>query len=202
MPSIYQLKPAFQSLLRPLVGGLVRGGATANQVTVAAMLLSVAVGAAIFALPERRWPLLLLPAALFVRMALNAVDGMMAREHGQKSLLGAVLNEMGDVVSDAALYLPLGRVPGLDPLLVAAFVVAGILTEMVGVVAVGIGASRRYDGPLGKSDRAFAGGVLGLALGLGAAPGWWAPALLGLGTVLGLVTVVVRARRALQEVVR
>lgn len=202
MPSIYQLKPAFQSLLRPLVGGLVRAGATANQVTVAAVLLSAAVGAAIFVQPEQRWPLLLLPATLFVRMALNAIDGMMAREHGQKSLLGAVLNEMGDVVADAALYLPLGRVAGLDPLLVAAFVVAGILTEMVGVVAQAIGASRRYDGPLGKSDRAFAGGVLGLALGLGAAPGWWAPALLGLGTVLGLVTVVVRARRALAEVGR
>jgi CDP-diacylglycerol--glycerol-3-phosphate 3-phosphatidyltransferase len=40
-------------------------------------------------------------------MALNAIDGMLAREHGQASRLGAVLNELGDVVADAGLYLPL-----------------------------------------------------------------------------------------------
>ena len=33
MPSIYQLKPMFQRLLRPLVRGLARAGISANQVT-------------------------------------------------------------------------------------------------------------------------------------------------------------------------
>ena len=37
-------------------------------------------------------------------MAFNAIDGMLAREFGQKSRLGAYLNELTDVVSDAALY--------------------------------------------------------------------------------------------------
>ena len=36
---------------------------------------------------------LVLPTALFARMALNAIDGMMAREHNQASKLGALLNE-------------------------------------------------------------------------------------------------------------
>ena len=40
-------------------------------------------------------------------MALNAIDGMLAREFNQKSRLGGYLNEITDVVSDAALYLPL-----------------------------------------------------------------------------------------------
>ena len=39
-------------------------------------------------------------------MALNAIDGMLAREFNQKSRLGGYLNEITDVVSDAALYLP------------------------------------------------------------------------------------------------
>ena len=56
--------------------------------------------------PNWQLPLLLLPLVLFLRMALNAIDGMMAREFGQKSRLGAVLNELGDVLSDACLYLP------------------------------------------------------------------------------------------------
>ncbi len=50
-------------------------------------------------MPTSRWPLLLLPVTLFVRMALNAIDGMMAREHGQASAAGAVLNELSDVVA-------------------------------------------------------------------------------------------------------
>jgi CDP-diacylglycerol--glycerol-3-phosphate 3-phosphatidyltransferase len=44
VPSIYELKPAFQRLLRPMVGALARGGITANHVTLAAAILSIAVG--------------------------------------------------------------------------------------------------------------------------------------------------------------
>jgi phosphatidylglycerophosphate synthase len=199
MPSIYDLKPAFQALLRPFTGALVRAGVTANQVTVAAVLLSLAVGGSIWLWPGSRWPLLALPACLFLRMALNAVDGMIAREHDQKTALGAILNEIGDVVSDAALYLPLAVVPGFSPALVAAAVVLAGLTEMAGVVAVQVGASRRYDGPMGKSDRAFVFGALGLVLGLGVPRGRWVDAVLGLVVVLLVVTVVQRARRALKE---
>ena len=39
-------------------------------------------------------------------MALNAMDGMLAREFGQQSALGGYLNEITDIVADAALYLP------------------------------------------------------------------------------------------------
>ena len=112
MASIYDIKPAFQNLLRPLTRSLAADGVTANQVTILAAIFSIAVGACIFWQPLARWPLLVLPAFLFVRMALNAIDGMLAREHGQKSPLGAILNEIGDVVADTALYLPLARVPG------------------------------------------------------------------------------------------
>ncbi len=199
MPSIYNLKPAFQGLLRPLTRALVGVGVTANQVTVAAVLLSLAVGASIWRWPESRWPLLALPACLFLRMALNAVDGMIAREHDQKTPLGAILNEIGDVVSDAALYLPLAAVPGFNPALVVTAVVLAGITEMAGVVAVQIGASRRYDGPMGKSDRAFVFGALGLVLGLGVTSGVWTDVVLGLVVALSAVTVVQRARRALKE---
>ena len=39
--SIYALKPRFQALLRPLAAALARAGVTANQVTVAACVVSV-----------------------------------------------------------------------------------------------------------------------------------------------------------------
>jgi CDP-diacylglycerol--glycerol-3-phosphate 3-phosphatidyltransferase len=200
MASIYDIKPAFQNLLRPITRGLAGVGVTANQVTIAAALLSAAVGACIGFNPAARWPLLLLPGFLFVRMALNAIDGMLAREHNMKSRLGAVLNEIGDVAADTALYLPLALVPGFSALLIVLIAILSIISEMTGVVAVQIGATRRYDGPMGKSDRAFVFGLLGLLLGLGVPTGLWLAAVqAAVGTLL-ILTILNRARRALAEV--
>ncbi|HEY0230522.1 MAG TPA: CDP-alcohol phosphatidyltransferase family protein [Dokdonella sp.] len=199
MTSIYQLKPAFQACLRPLVHGLAHAGVTANQVTLAAVVLAVATGAPLIACTSSR-VLLLLPLTLFLRMALNAIDGMLAREHGQASRLGAVLNELGDVVADAAMYLPLALRPEFPALPLVVLVVLAIIGEMTGVVGVQIGADRRYDGPFGKSDRAFVFGALGLLLGLGVAAGSWLTALLWLLALLSALTIVNRARRALAQV--
>ncbi len=199
MPTIYDLKPRFQSLLRPLTQRLVRLGITANQVTVTAMLLSCAVGAWIALMPDSPAPLLAVPGFLFLRMALNAIDGMIAREHDMKSDLGTFLNEIGDVVSDTALYLPLALVAGIHPAPVIVAVVLAAASEMTGVVAVQIGAERRYDGPMGKSDRAFVFGAICLLLGCGLETGFWAnAALVGVDLLLA-VTIVNRARRAIAQ---
>jgi CDP-diacylglycerol--glycerol-3-phosphate 3-phosphatidyltransferase len=202
LPSIYDLKPKFQNLLRPLTRALAGAGVTANHVTLAALLLSAATGACIQIFFTERWPLVLMGPVLFVRMALNAMDGMLAREHGMKSPLGAMLNEIGDVTADAALYLPLALVPGFDPMLVVVAVVLGILTEMAGVVGVQIGASRRYDGPFGKSDRAFVFGAMSLLAGLGVPRGPWITIVLAVMILLLTITVFNRTRKALQELKR
>jgi CDP-diacylglycerol--glycerol-3-phosphate 3-phosphatidyltransferase len=198
MPSIYDLKPAFQNLLRPVVRWIARKGVTANQVTLAALMLSLSAGAVI-AWSRNVRTLLLLPAVLLLRMALNAMDGMLAREHNQKTALGAILNELGDVLGDAALYIPLAVVPGFRAWMVIGVVLLAILSEMTGVIAVQIGASRRYDGPLGKSDRAFLFGLLGLLLSLYVPIGAAIPYVLAAILVLLALTIVNRARNALRE---
>ncbi|PYV93649.1 MAG: hypothetical protein DMG90_01775 [Acidobacteria bacterium] len=198
MSSIYDLKPNFQKLLRPLVNGLARIGVTANQVTIAALLLSLSAGQLIARVHGGRM-LLVLPVVLFVRMALNAMDGMLAREHNQKSALGAILNELGDVIADVGLYLPLAAVPQFDPWLVIGVVILSVLTEMTGVIGVQIGASRRYDGPFGKSDRAFLFGLMGLLLGLRVHIERAIPVVLFATILLLALTILNRARRALQE---
>jgi CDP-diacylglycerol--glycerol-3-phosphate 3-phosphatidyltransferase len=197
--TLYDIKPAFQNLLRPACDTLARAGITANQVTVAAMLLSVATGIALVLLREERWVLFLVPATLVLRMALNAIDGMLAREHDMQSALGGLLNELGDVISDIALYVPFGLIAGLSPVLVNATVVFAVLGEMTGVIAVQIGASRRYDGPMGKSDRAFAFGLLATLMGVGFEPGPWANACLAVIAILAAATIINRARAALVE---
>jgi CDP-diacylglycerol--glycerol-3-phosphate 3-phosphatidyltransferase len=199
MPSIYQVKPAFQNLLRPLTRGLAAAGVTANQVTIAALVFSCLAGAVIAWQPHNRSLLLLIPLTLFLRMALNAIDGMLAREHNMKTRLGAVLNELSDVISDAALYLPLGLVPAFNHWLVIGLVILAVMVEMVGVVAIQIGASRNYAGPMGKSDRAFAFGLLALLLGLGTPEGAWVTAVLSVMLLLSAFTMYNRARLALRE---
>ena len=199
LPSIYDLKPRFQALLRPIVNALARAGVTANQVTIAAVILSFIVGALIAWQPYATWPLLVLPLVLFLRMGLNAIDGMLAREHAQQSKLGAILNELGDVVADAALYLPLALLPHICASLVVLLVLLATISEMMGVVAVQIGATRQYQGPMGKSDRAFWLGAIALALGVGVPFGVWVNWLLIVMLLLLVMTVINRARGALKE---
>ena len=160
--SIYDLKPKFQNLLRPLVITLEQRGVTANQVTLTACAISVILGLILTALSGYHWLFILIPIWLFVRMALNAIDGMLAREFNQKSRLGGYLNEITDVVSDAALYLPFAFVHPFDALQIGLIIWLSALTEFCGVLGQVQGKTRRYDGPLGKSDRAFLFGVLGL----------------------------------------
>ncbi|QDF95810.1 CDP-alcohol phosphatidyltransferase [Azoarcus sp. DD4] len=172
MSSIYLLKSRFQALLRPLVGRLAGAGVTANQVTLSAAAVSLALGALLFLFP-RPALFLLLPLWMFLRMALNAIDGMLAREFGHKSALGAYLNELTDVVSDAALFLPFALVAPFGWLSVGLVILLSVVSEMAGALGPMVGAPRCYDGPMGKSDRAFVFGALGLWLGLaGSLPPW------------------------------
>ena len=197
--SIYELKPRFQALLRPMTAALYRAGVTANQVTVAACVVSLALGAwlALDAASPRVF--LAVPLWLFARMALNAIDGMLAREHGQASPLGAYLNELTDVVSDAALYAPFALLPGSSPGLVGLVIVLAVVSEMAGVLGRQHAGGRRYDGPMGKSDRAFVFGALGLALGVGVAAGAWFDMLMMVLIALAAVTLFNRMRGALKE---
>ncbi|WP_426954282.1 CDP-alcohol phosphatidyltransferase family protein [Muricoccus radiodurans] len=198
--TIYALKPRFQSLLRPLVRRLAEAGVTANQVTLVAAAGSLLLGGLIaWKIGASPSILLLLPPWLLLRMGLNAVDGMLAREHGQRSRLGALLNEIGDVASDAALCAPFALLPPFGAGGIGAVVLLSALSEFAGVLGPSIGASRRYDGPLGKSDRALFLGALGLLAGLvGGLPGWLWP-LPWLLSLLLLLTIVRRARGALAE---
>jgi CDP-diacylglycerol--glycerol-3-phosphate 3-phosphatidyltransferase len=199
MLSIYQLKPAFQNLLRPGVKRLYDRGVTANQVTLFAAVVSVLLGIILMALPQHTWLFALIPLWMILRMALNAVDGMLAREFGQQSRLGAYLNELSDLIADSALFLPFALLPGVSPLLVVFVVLLALISEYAGVLGPMVGASRRYDGPMGKSDRAFCFGVLGAGVASGLLPASWLNGLLAVILALLLYTLYNRVRQGLAE---
>jgi CDP-diacylglycerol--glycerol-3-phosphate 3-phosphatidyltransferase len=183
-----------------MVKRLAARGVTANQVTLTALILSCVTGFLITFLAGWRWLFFLLPLTLFVRMALNAIDGMLAREHDMQTPLGSILNELGDVLSDTALYLPFALIPGIKACLVVIFVVLSIISEMTGVTAVQIGAQRCYNGPMGKSDRAFLFGLMGLLLGFGLDVHLFVNIAIAIAGVLLVLTIKNRVQSALKEV--
>lgn len=191
--TLYQIKPAFQALLRPLMAWLYRHHITANQLTLSAIVLSMVTGLILTVFPLY----FLLPVVLFVRMALNALDGMLARECRQQSRLGAILNETGDVISDIALYLPFLFLADSNFLLVLTMLLAMMMTEFCGILAQTINGVRSYAGPFGKSDRALVFGTWGVVLALWPQAAHWSNIVWGIAVVLLLWTIVNRCQSAL-----
>ncbi|MFA3778427.1 CDP-alcohol phosphatidyltransferase family protein [Yersinia sp. 1652 StPb PI] len=195
--TLYDIKPRFQALLRPCLAWLYRRGITANQVTLFTLIASVLVGGLLALFPSRMM-FILLPVFLFFRMALNAIDGMLAREFNQQSRLGALLNEIGDVISDIALYLPFALLPYARPEWVILALFLAFLTEFCGIMAQTLGQPRGYQGPLGKSDRALLFGAYGLAVALWPVALTFSAWLFALASLLLLWTCINRCRAALK----
>jgi len=161
MISTYTIKPKFQQLLKPVLEWLFKISITANTITWCAILLSAAIGLAIWLHPFGLM-LLVLPIALLIRMALNALDGMMARTYEMQSKKGEILNELGDVISDFLMFFPLLKLFSIQLYILIAFLFMSIINEYAGILGKAVSGYRRYEGPMGKSDRAFVIGILSL----------------------------------------
>lgn len=162
MISIYKLKPAFQKLLKPILVQLHHWQITANQITLSSIVLSLLIGIAFWMGTTHKFLFLALPIGLLLRMGLNALDGMMARTYSQQSLKGEVLNELGDIVSDLFIYFPLLLFEPDSLYLIVLFICLSIINEFAGLLAKIVSGERRYDGPMGKSDRAFIMSLYGI----------------------------------------
>lgn len=199
MISVYKLKPKFQQLLTPVLLFLHKNHITANQITVSSILLSVVIGVLFWNADESRWFFLSLPIGLLLRMALNALDGMMARKFNQTSKLGEVLNEVGDIVSDVIIFFPLLKFQPESLYLIIIFIVLSIINEFAGLIGKAIGKERRYDGPMGKSDRALILGVYGLTVFFGADISGISKYIFGLLIILLIISTYIRLKKSLHE---
>lgn len=159
MISIYKIKPKFQELLKPILTFLFKLKITANHITWAAVILSFGTGMLTWHYPNGI-TLILIPVLLLLRMALNALDGMMARTYAMQSKAGEVLNELGDVISDIFIFFPLIKVFPMNIYIFLGFLFLSIVNEFVGVLGKAVSGTRQYDGPMGKSDRAFLIGLI------------------------------------------
>ncbi len=164
MISIYKLKPKFQKLLQPLLLLLKKIGVSPNHITVFTIFFSLLIGYILFLGIFNSFWFIIVALGLLIRMMLNALDGMMANQFNLQSKLGEILNEIGDVISDIAIYFPFLYFEAIKSEYVILFIFLSIINEFCGVLAKLISGSRRYDGPMGKSDRAFLVGIICIVL--------------------------------------
>ena len=197
MISVYKLKPKFQQLLMPILNFLHHRNITANQITIGSIVFSLII--ALFFWYADRFPIffLVLPIGLLLRMALNALDGMMARLFNQTSKTGEVLNEVGDIVSDVVLFFPLLKFHPESVYTIVAFIVLSVVNEFCGLIGKVIANDRRYDGPMGKSDRALLLGVYGIFALLHISIVGFSGYIFGVLCLLLLLSSVTRLRKAL-----
>ena len=198
MISTYKIKPAFQKLLMPLLGLLRKCGFTPNLLTILAIVLSLCLGYVFSEANTNDSYYLYVSLGLLFRMMLNALDGMMARIYNLQSISGEVLNEVGDIVSDVAIFYPLLLIEELDFGLSFGFIILSIINEFSGVLAKSISGERRYDGPMGKSDRASLVGVLCLLFYFGFEVGPYLNYVFGVAVFMVIISTLIRLKNAIK----
>tara|TARA_B100000965_G_C19419527_1_gene681471 strand:+ start:187 stop:789 length:603 start_codon:yes stop_codon:yes gene_type:complete len=164
MISVYKIKPKFQKSLQPILVILRKIGVSPNQITIFTILFSFIIGYFLINGIENKIWFLFVSLGLLVRMALNALDGMMAKKYNLQSTKGEILNEIGDIISDVAIYFPFIYFDSINIEYVIIFIVLSIINEFCGILSKSIYGERRYDGPMGKSDRALLVGLICIAL--------------------------------------
>lgn len=195
MVSIYELKPKFQQLLMPIVRLLHERNITPNQITLFTCLTSILVGLLFAFNHDSKWIFALIPIFFFIRMALNAIDGVLAKRYNLMSTRGKYLNEIGDVISDAALYLPWILIMPTGGWVILIFVVLSAVSEMTGVIAEVVTGERRYDGPMGKSDRALMVSILSILILIGIPPAAYLWIIFLLASALIALNIYIRMER-------
>jgi CDP-diacylglycerol---glycerol-3-phosphate 3-phosphatidyltransferase len=164
--SVYQLKSRFQDLLNPIMLKLYRANVSANQVTLGVFISSLVMAGMLYFIPSLMiW--FALPVFMLIRMAGNAIDGMLARQYNQQTDLGFMLNEITDLLADAALLLAFSAVTGFDAYWLVSLLLLTWLSEFIALMGQIIMGERQNSGPLGKSDRAVFLSVFAILIGMG-----------------------------------
>ncbi|OQR35814.1 hypothetical protein BWR59_05555 [Pseudomonas sp. Bc-h] len=200
MPTLF--KTWLQKLMRPLARLLFDDGVRAIHVTSCAGLISVAVGVLVAAFAFHPWVFVLVPIWMIFRMLFNAVVAVLISEFGQHSRLGTCAHELSRVVAETALFLPFAVIPKVSMLLVLTVTLLAIFSEFAGLLGPLIKASRRRDGPMTSNLRLLCFGIFGAGIGSGYV--LTAPINIALAviTVLLLLTIITRIRKAVLEVTK
>ena len=151
--NLYATKGAINARLVPLVDRLAKAGVTPDQITLAAVPVSLIGSVCLLLSPQVPALLLLIPVLAGVRILLNLLDGNMARRTGKIHPRGELFNELGDRLADTAFIAPVAFLPGADARIVLLGLLAGVLASYTGITTKAAGAERLYGGILSKPGR-------------------------------------------------
>jgi CDP-diacylglycerol--glycerol-3-phosphate 3-phosphatidyltransferase len=148
----YAVKPRFRATLRGVEHLAVLRGVSADQITATGCACVLAAAAAVLAATLN--PLWVIAAASLVilRLACNALDGMVATDTNTARPLGQVYNEFADRIGDVAVLIAVTVRADLVWLGLAAIALT-LLSSHMGTLAASAGGTRQYIGVMGKADR-------------------------------------------------
>jgi phosphatidylglycerophosphate synthase len=150
------LKSRSAGWARGLAASLAKSGISPNQISVASSLFAALAGWAFYCAPSD--PALLFAAigCMQLRLVCNLMDGMVAVEHGKKSPVGDLYNEVPDRFADAFILIGAGALVrelpwGLELGLIAA--VLAVFTAYVRVLGASVTGQHQFIGPMAKQQR-------------------------------------------------
>ncbi len=153
---IYSIKPQFQKFLNPVKNAFIKLKISPTTINVLALVISIIGGLIIYYSSFNLKLLWAIPFIAFIRTALNALDGMVARETRAKNQkFGEVLNEFIDRLSDTVLFLGVAFASYVNTVLGLSALVCILLVSYIGIVGKAAGGTRQYVGLMGKADRMF-----------------------------------------------
>ena len=162
---IYAIKPKFQQCLKPVEKLFVKFKIHPTIINILALLLSIIGGIVLYLSDKYLLLLIYIPFLSFVRTALNALDGMVARDLNVKNQpFGEVLNEFMDRISDAIIFFGLALTSYTDAILGSAVTIIILLNSYLSIVSKSAGGSRQYGGIIGKADRMIYLGIMAVII--------------------------------------
>lgn len=161
---LYALKPWYAGRLAPIRRRLVAAGVPPAVITMAGIIFGGGAGAAIAFVRPGLAAGLVVAALLAARLACANLDGGVARERGQTTAFGAVLNEAGDRGAELAVLA--GCLAIAPAWLVLATALATTLPSWTALAGAAAGLPRIQGGPAGKTERCL---LLALLAGTGQA---------------------------------
>lgn len=161
---IYGIKPWFRQQLQPLIKLL--WNVHPDVLTWSAVVLSCVAGVLLYLSFWTPWLAFVVIPLLFIRLALNALDGLLAQQTGKARVAGEVLNEMTDRIADVAIFIGLTMCQLTDKFIGFVAIISILMVSYTGILGKAVGAERIYSGVLGKADRMIYLMVVCLVYGL------------------------------------
>ena len=160
---LYLQKGNFQKIVRWIAGSWM----SPNMASLLGTVFIACVATAFYlgySTQRYRFALLLVPVFLILRMMMNALDGMLAREYNKGTVAGEIANEALDIIGDTVCYGVLYFTPDGPRLSIVILLLLSWAAEFFGVLGKGMpGGARRHETLLGgKPDRAVWMGLLAL----------------------------------------